>query len=114
MAVELEIRDGDPWWLSPDVWTVPGNNPEGTGGVPVAAEIAPRLTLPFDIAVVRKPSTSVSKDARGSLNHLPNPNLDGRYGMGLFSTHFVGVYLLTLTYRLALPFRVSKKMRLQK
>lgn len=35
MAVELEIRDGDPWWLSPDVWTVPGD-PEGTPGAPIA------------------------------------------------------------------------------
>lgn len=38
MAVELEIRDGDPWWLSPDVWTVPGNNPEGATGTPIAGQ----------------------------------------------------------------------------
>ncbi|MFB3103632.1 MAG: hypothetical protein ACE1ZA_01785 [Pseudomonadales bacterium] len=39
MAVELEIRDGDPsWWLSPDIWTVPGNNPEGTPGTPIVGE----------------------------------------------------------------------------
>lgn len=36
MAVELEIRDGDPWYLSPDVWTVPGNDPEGPPGPPIA------------------------------------------------------------------------------
>ena len=36
MAVELEIRDGDPWYLSPDVWTVPGNDPEGPPGLPIA------------------------------------------------------------------------------
>lgn len=35
MAVQLEIRDGDPWWLSPDIWTVPGD-PEGTPGMPIA------------------------------------------------------------------------------
>lgn len=23
MGVELEIRDGDPWWVSPDIWTEP-------------------------------------------------------------------------------------------
>ena len=38
MAVELEIRDGDPWWLSPDIWTVPGDNPEGPPGTPIAGE----------------------------------------------------------------------------
>ena len=36
MAVELEIRDGDPWWLSPDIWTVPGDDPEGPPGTPIA------------------------------------------------------------------------------
>ena len=35
MAVELEIRDGDPWWLSPDIWVVPGNDPLGSPGTPV-------------------------------------------------------------------------------
>lgn len=39
MPVELEIRDGEPWWLSPDVWTVPGSNPEGAPGQPVAGEL---------------------------------------------------------------------------
>lgn len=38
MAVELEIRDGEPWWLSPDIWTVPGSDPEGAPGVPVAGQ----------------------------------------------------------------------------
>ena len=36
MAVELEIRDGDPWWLSPDVWIVPGSDPLGAPGMPIA------------------------------------------------------------------------------
>lgn len=36
MAVELEIRDGDPWWLSPDVWVVPGIDPLGAPGMPIA------------------------------------------------------------------------------
>jgi hypothetical protein len=34
MSVELEIRDGNPWWLSPDIWTVPGDDPEGPAGTP--------------------------------------------------------------------------------
>lgn len=35
MPVELEISDGDPWYLSPNVWTVPGNDPEAAPGSPV-------------------------------------------------------------------------------
>jgi len=38
MPVELTIRDGDPWWLSPDIWVVPGNNPEGEPGAPMAGQ----------------------------------------------------------------------------
>lgn len=38
MPVELEIRDGNPWWMSPDIWTVPGNNPEGPAGTPVVGQ----------------------------------------------------------------------------
>ena len=37
MAVELEIRDGTPWWASPDIWTVP-DEPEGLPGSPVAGQ----------------------------------------------------------------------------
>ena len=30
MAVQLEIRDGQPYWyLSPDIWAVPGSDPNG-------------------------------------------------------------------------------------
>lgn len=36
MAIELEIPDGDPWYLSPNLWTVPGNDPEGPVGMPIA------------------------------------------------------------------------------
>ncbi len=35
MPIELEIRDGDPWWMSPDIWVVPGGDPEGPAGVPI-------------------------------------------------------------------------------
>lgn len=38
MAVELEIPDGDPWWASPNVWCVPGEDPEGDPGDPVAGQ----------------------------------------------------------------------------
>ena len=35
MAVELWIDDGDPWYLSPDIWVVPGGDPTGSPGIPV-------------------------------------------------------------------------------
>jgi len=41
MAVTLEIRDGAQyWWLSPDVWVVPGSDPTGSPGQPTAGEPA--------------------------------------------------------------------------
>lgn len=36
MTVVLEIQDGSPhWYLSPNIWTVPGDNPEGSPGMPI-------------------------------------------------------------------------------
>lgn len=35
MAVTLEIQDGSPWYLSTDVWTVPGDDPLGPPGMPL-------------------------------------------------------------------------------
>jgi len=41
MPIRLEIRDGDPhWWNSPDIWVVPGNDPNGPSGQPIAGEPA--------------------------------------------------------------------------
>jgi len=41
MSVNLEIRDGDPyWWNSPDIWVVPGNDPNASPGQPIAGEPA--------------------------------------------------------------------------
>jgi hypothetical protein len=41
MAAHLLIRDGSPqWWLSPDVWVVPGNDPNGPPGNPIAGNPA--------------------------------------------------------------------------
>jgi hypothetical protein len=41
MAVELLIRDGSPaWWESPDIWVVPGTDPSGAAGPPVAGSTA--------------------------------------------------------------------------
>lgn len=38
MSVELEIRDGTPWYLSTDIWTVPGSDPEAAPGIPIVGE----------------------------------------------------------------------------
>lgn len=39
MSVQLEIQDGSPnWWLSPDIWTVPGNDPQGAPGMPIVGK----------------------------------------------------------------------------
>ena len=33
-----EINHGNPWYLSPDIWVVPGDDPDGTPGIPAAGE----------------------------------------------------------------------------
>lgn len=36
----LQIRDGTPhWWDSPDIWVVPGADPNGMPGQPIAGEV---------------------------------------------------------------------------
>ena len=57
MAVELEIREGDPWWLSPDVWVVPGSDPEGSPGQPIAG------TSAYLWAKVRNRGSSIANNA---------------------------------------------------
>jgi hypothetical protein len=60
MSVQLEIRDGNPWWLSPDVWTVPGTDPQGPAGPPIVgtpaymwASVRNNGSSPVDNATVR-------------------------------------------------------------
>ena len=71
MSVELSIDDGNPWYLSPDIWVVPGNDPNGPIGMPVAhkpayvwVRVNNRGTAPVSNAVVRyywaDPSTAVT------------------------------------------------------
>jgi len=36
MSAHLVIHDGNPWWVSPDIWVVPGNDPNGPPGSPIA------------------------------------------------------------------------------
>lgn len=38
MPVQLEIDDGNPWYLSPDIWVIPGNDPNGAPGIPMASQ----------------------------------------------------------------------------
>lgn len=38
MSVQLEIQDGSPWYLSPNIWTVPGSDPEGAPGTPIVGQ----------------------------------------------------------------------------
>ena len=40
MAVQLEIDDGNPWYLGPDIWAVPGDDPNGLPGIPRAGQTA--------------------------------------------------------------------------
>ncbi len=41
MGVKLVIRDGSPdWWESPDIWVVPGTDPNGPPGIPVSGKSA--------------------------------------------------------------------------
>ncbi|MFT5719802.1 MAG: hypothetical protein ACI9W6_000090 [Motiliproteus sp.] len=41
MTVELEIHDGSPqWWNSSDIWVVPGSDPSGSPGQPIAGQPA--------------------------------------------------------------------------
>jgi hypothetical protein len=41
MPSALVIRDGTPdWWESPDIWVVPGTDPDGPVGTPVAGQTA--------------------------------------------------------------------------
>ncbi|MBF9128843.1 hypothetical protein I0C86_07570 [Plantactinospora sp. S1510] len=40
-GADLLIRDGSPhWWLSPDIWAVPGTDPNGAAGTPAAGDVA--------------------------------------------------------------------------
>ncbi|WP_203924217.1 hypothetical protein [Rugosimonospora africana] len=40
-SADLLIQDGSPnWWLSPDIWAVPGTDPSGAPGTPAAGDFA--------------------------------------------------------------------------
>lgn len=71
MAVELWIDDGNPWYLSPDIWVVPSDDPNDPPGVPYAnvsayvwARVHNRGTTAVSNATVRyywaDPSTAIT------------------------------------------------------
>ena len=71
MAIELSIDDGNPWYMSPDIWVVPGNDPGGSPGTPIVgvpgyvwARVHNRGTTPVTNATVRyfwaNPSTVIT------------------------------------------------------
>lgn len=40
MPAHTIIHDGNPWWISPDIWVVPGNDPNAAPGSPIAGQAA--------------------------------------------------------------------------
>jgi hypothetical protein len=79
----LEIPDGSPWWLSPYIWTVPGNDPQGMPGLPVVgqpcylwARVTNNGTNSVDNATVRFywANPAVGFD-RNTANHVGNANV---------------------------------------
>ncbi|ACG74533.1 conserved hypothetical protein [Anaeromyxobacter sp. K] len=79
MPVELEIRDGEPWWMSPDVWTVPGTDPEGPAGAPVIGQPCYLWAL-----VTNKGTSNVSNAAVRF--YWANPSV----GFDRNTAHFIG------------------------
>lgn len=104
MAVALEIEDGSPWYLSPNIWTVPGNDPEGDPGMPVAgtpcfmwAHVRNNGSTPVNNAQVRFywANPSVGFD-RTTANHIGTSNISlaaGEERDVLCLTPWVPVYL---------------------
>lgn len=84
MSVQLEIQDGSPnWWLSLDIWTVPGDDPEGAPGMPIVGQscyLWARVHNTGDSAVTNATvrfywaNPSVGFD-RSSANHIGNANV---------------------------------------
>lgn len=85
MTVSLEIRDGSPWWLSPDIWVVPGPDPEGSPGLPLIGEPA------YLWARVRNTGTSTASNATVRF-YWANPNV----GFTRATANVVGEATVTL------------------
>ncbi len=85
MAVQLEIRDGNPWYLSADIWVVPGTDPTGAPGLPIAGETS------FLWAHVRNNGNSRAQDATVNF-YWANPAV----GFDRTTANFVGSANVTL------------------
>jgi hypothetical protein len=67
MSISLEIKDGTPWYLSTNIWTVPGD-PSGSPGLPVVG------TPCYLFATVTNNGTSSVQDATVRF-YWANPSL---------------------------------------
>lgn len=86
MSVELEIRDGSPYWyLSPDIWTVPGDDPEGPPGMPIVG------TPAFLWASVRNNGRTAVQSATVRF-YWANPNV----GFDRNTANFIGSAFVSL------------------
>jgi len=59
MGVQLVVRDGSPWWMSPDIWVVPGSDPTGPPGQPVVGQRAFVWTRVQNVGSTRVTDASV-------------------------------------------------------
>lgn len=86
MTVFLEIVDGNPqWYLSPNIWTVPGDDPEGSPGLPVAGQSC------FVWANVRNNGSNVVQNATVRF-YWANPSV----GFDRNSANLIGSSFVTL------------------
>lgn len=59
MGVQLVVHDGSPWWMSPDIWVVPGSDPMGASGQPVVGQQAFVWTRVQNVGATRVTDASV-------------------------------------------------------
>lgn len=85
MAVQLEIQDGNPWYLSTDIWVVPGPDPTGAPGLPIAGETS------FLWARVHNTGTTLAQNATVNF-YWANPAV----GFDRTTANFVGSANVTL------------------
>jgi len=85
MSVSLEIADGSPWYLSPNIWTVPGDDPEGPPGQPIVG------TPCYMWARVHNQGTDLVQNAQVRF-YWANPSV----GFDRSSANYIGTANVTL------------------
>lgn len=85
MSVSLEILDGSPWYLSADIWTVPGDDPEGVPDQPIVG------TPCYLWARVHNNGTALVQNAQVRF-YWANPSV----GFDRSSANFIGTANVTL------------------